>query len=144
MIVAGDFMVEIIIARALIQVDYPGQRTKTILDSSLFFDTYFFAFVLAAAISRSPIGKKLHLALKKILQKKTSRIKYLTILESIPFIFTLAVLAICLIARHHVWNDIMFVLSYLLMIFLFLFSYRWSTAIAEIRKERKSKDDDIT
>lgn len=133
---------EIITIKALVQVAYPGQRTKTILGSSLFFDTYFFAFILAIAISRSPIGKKLHLVLKKLLQKKISHIKYLIILESVPFIFTLAILAIFLIARRYAWNNALFVLSYLIMIFLFLFSYQWATAIAEIRKERNSKDDD--
>lgn len=132
---------ENIAIEALVQVAYPGQRTKTIFDSSLFFDTYFFAFILAIAISRCSIGKKIHLVLKRNLQKRISHIKYLIILEVIPFVFTLAILAIFLIVRRYAWNNALFALSYLIMIFLFLFSYQWATAIAEIRKERNSGDD---
>ncbi len=126
-------------AKALVlQIDYPGKETS--FDFSGWIKGYGFAFILAIILANSPVGKKLHLFLKKHLQDKLLQARYLLILEYIPFVGSLAAHAIFKLVQQQPWEGIPYFISWVVLATLYLFSYRWMTVIGEIRREKKGTD----
>lgn len=124
----------------LMMLDYPEMEMS--VDISGYIKSYGFALVLAIIIGHTSIGKKLHSFLMNTLGIRISSRKWLRILEYIPFLLSLVVLFVFKMIQYHAWSDIVAVISYFIMICLFLFSFRWATAIHEILKNRTNTPKD--